>query len=247
MDSMIKNQFTRENVYETVYGNLSKVLVIGNSARTKYNNNFSLDETSKYTDIFIKSVDPLLIIKDVIKKNPVMVNIVNPDFDGKQEYLYDDFLATRTNFAQAVKKELFPIIKNSIIYTSRVTIIRDTNFKININTLITFPLITAPLCVNPKCVNENYLNFADHCNTIETIESIFQTCIITGHNVIVFNNLGCKYNKIPFDDLVDIINLSILKYGTKFSEIYFTIPIFDSFDEQQYKFFLNKIIKPNEL
>lgn len=245
MDTKSKNDIISENIYKCRYGFLQSIIV-DKSVKIKYDNNFLLRDFTDYTDVHVKSVHSLILVKELIKKNPVIVNIVSSEFDGSALSLFDDFLAMKTNFCQCISSELFPISKN-IIYTPFISIIRDEEFKINIKSIVTSAMITASLVVNPRIIEKKYMNLTDHTNTIEIIETIFQTCIKAGHDTIIFGNLACKYNKIPFEDIVDILNLSILKYGGSFKYIYFAIPRIDQFDALQYDYFFKKIIRPQEL
>jgi len=81
----------------------------------------------------------------------------------------------------------------------------------------------------------------------QTIESIFQMACFVGHDVIIFPDLGCSVYKIPIDDIIEMLNLCILKYNSMFKFIVFAIPINDSYDMKIFASYSKDLIKPQNI
>jgi hypothetical protein len=248
MDSKYKTFIINENNNYCKYTD-HKNLQIKKSLKLKYRSNFPIPEPQRFAEVYIKNIHSLILSKECLiqKLKPVIVNIVSPSFDGTPLHFYDDFISMKTNFYQTIDSiDLYPIQKN-IVYVPILTVIRDANFDINIKFFYSICCITAALVNEPEIIEEKYMNFNDHMTCLEVIESIFQTAKLADHDTLILTDFGCKYNKVPIVDLVDILNLLILKYGGFFKNIYFSIPASSEFDLAIYEYFSKNIIKPQDI
>lgn len=272
MDSRMKKYIMSQNTYMCKYGMLNKLPVFV-SIKNYYNPTFSLGTSYNFADVYVKSVHPLLIARECVNKGlfPVILHTVTSEFNGanmeSSEGIYDDTLNIRSNFHRTLNSTgLYPIKGAAVVYAPKVTIIRDEGFQINTQTMFSIGVINASPIHEPETKtkktqknkkkddeDENNAEDADNMNidnyftTKETIENIFQTAINGNHDVLILTDFGCKYNKHSVKDIVDIYNLSILKYGHMFKYIYIAIPIREHADMAFYAYFSKEIIKPQEL
>ena len=82
----------------------------------------------------------------------------------------------------------------------------------------------------------------DYLNYQKTIEAIFQCAYIAGKDTILFSDLGILSYGIPIIELIEIINICILKYCTLFKFIIFSIPPNNT--KKIFDMLSNSIIKP---
>jgi hypothetical protein len=187
--------------------------------------------------------------------------------------MYDEILNLRSNF-QCISKHNnnFPIKSNEVYYTKEVLIIRDEqlNAITDFNNMFIIPFIT--ILSN----NENYTYLAYKYNnsdndsnddsdtdtdknikktfTLKTyshfkekIELIFQTAHKAENDIIIFNDFGCLIDELPINDIIDIFNLCILKYGHLFKQIIFALNVYTQKGEEIFNIFNNKILKPQDI
>ena len=74
------------------------------------------------------------------------------------------------------------------------------------------------------------------------VESIFQTAIAGGHNILVLTPFGNTEDNVPQEDMVKIYNSCIFKYGHRFNKIIIAVPIWHG--TYIYDLFANEIVRP---
>jgi hypothetical protein len=190
------------------------------------------------------------------------------------EGVYDEILNMRTNF-QCISRQNnnFPPREEEVIYTPQVMVIRDEMLNIAINNIFTVSFITASLKKSDYEIlayKENDDSDSDSSSNTENseedikniklifsvetylifknkLELIFQTAHFAGNNVIIFNDFGCLIDELPVDDIVDIFNSCILKYGHLFKQIIFAIFVRTPIEQTIHDKFLEGIFKPQDV
>jgi len=209
--------------------------------------------------------------------SPVIVNLVGEKYTEHNienlEGVYDEILNLRTNF-QCISRQNnnFPPKDNEVIYTPQVMVLRDellnpicnisNIFKVAFITITSRPEIYKIL---PYRESENIESDSSSDSkiaiekiktimTVETymifkhkIELIFQTAHYAGNNVIIFNDFGIIKDKLPTEDIIDIFNICILKYGHLFKEVVFAFNVRLPKEHIIYEQFCDKIIKPQDI
>jgi hypothetical protein len=247
-----KKYLMGQNIYICKYGQLQN-LPLFKSIKTYYNSEFDMATPSSFCDVHVKAVHPLILAKEFVQKglNPVILTTVSHEFNGSNieasEGMNDDILNMRTNFHRTFNNNgLYPIKGAETVYAPYVTIIRDDGFNINFNDMFRVGVIVASPLHEPK-LEEDVFNLNDYYITKEIIEIVFQTAISGNHNVLILTDFGCKVNKNPLKDIVDIFNMHILNYGHMFKYIVFAFHINEQTDLMYYSYYSKEIIKPQDL
>ncbi len=171
----------------------------------------------------------------------------------------------------------FPPKEEEVIYTPQVMIIRDEMLNISLNNIFTLSFITVGMKKSDYEIlayKENDGNSSSESSddddssensekeiknvklifSVDTylilknkIELIFQTAHFAGNNVIIFNDFGCIIDELPVDDIIDIFNSCILKYGHLFKQIVFAIFVRTQNDQNIHDKFLEQIFKPQDV
>lgn len=185
---------------------------------------------------------------------PVIVNQVGKDFNGTNfeisSELKDEMINMRTNlncvFGTAnYNKDSLLTDHNTCLYSRLVTVIRDKNFqKMPFLQVYRFATITVTPVNKPTLIDNSMMCMNDYKNTLNVIETIFQTAIAEDHKVLILPPFG-HYDENPIDDIIKIYNYCIFKYGHKIGTIIIAIPpympkdIFEEYDK--------KIMRPQNM
>lgn len=259
MDSKNRKNITQQNNYICKFGPL-KNMTNYECCKNVYNDNYDLGDPELYdnfADVYVLKVNTVDISRELVMHNlkPVVINLVNEHFTGGNidslEGVYDEDLNLRTNFTIIAKmNNNYPPKKNDVIFTKEVIVLRDD--KLNVNQLNNCFKISIITCSTHRKYNldkndESKLALDEYINLKQKIETIMQTAHLGGNDAVIFRDFGCLEDGLPINDLVEIYNSTILKYGQLFKNIIFCIPIKTSKDIPIFNYFLKEIIKPQEL
>ena len=81
----------------------------------------------------------------------------------------------------------------------------------------------------------------------QKIELIFQTAHFAGNQVLILNDLGIVRDKIPYEDIIEILNNSILKYGHLFKEIVFALNSRTNEEQAFYDYIMKNLVIPQNI
>jgi hypothetical protein len=181
------------------------------------------------------------------KFKPVMINIVDKTFNGSNIDILNSITETdiilRSNFYKTINhRNLYPLNEGEIAYAENVLFFRNEKYQ-EINDIFEISLITISLIKNPILIGE-YMLTNDYFSYQKTIEAIFQCAYIAGKDIVIFSDLGVLSYGIPITELIEIINICILKYCTLFKFIIFSIPSNNIESKKIFDILSNKIIKP---
>lgn len=274
MDTKLKKNIVLQNNYICKFGYLrDKTNYM--SFKNYLNEEYCVGTPISFCDVYILKLHPLIIAKEFVNCNlsPVLINIVGEKYTEHNienlEGVYDEILNLRTNF-QCISRQNnnFPPKDNEVIYTPQVMVIRDEllNYTQNIFKVAFITITSKPETYKILPYREDIdtdLDSEDSKVAIEKIktimsvdtymlfknkiELIFQTAHYAGNNVIIFGDFGCIQDKLPIEDIIDIFNSNIFKYGHLFKEIVFAINVRLPKEQQLYEQFCDKIIKPQNI
>ena len=89
------------------------------------------------------------------------------------------------------------------------------------------------------------MSSSDYIKTCTIIENVFQIAIGQDHEVLILTPFGHKEDNNPIEDIIQIYNFCIMKYGHKINKVIIAIPPY--YPKNLYLKYLQGIIKPNEI
>lgn len=216
-----KKTMMNDNILLCNYKEL-KTVPIYKTLKHKYNSTFEFPENQNICSIEIMTSDIMTIAQHLTingKSNPVIVHMVDKTFEGDPNELIDHIqntdLVLRTNFYKSTYN-LYPLKDGEITY-SQVLVFRNETHELIKNTY-NISVITFSPTKNPHLINSN-MNSHDYIIYQQNIESIFQGAYLMKHDSVILSDLGCINYGIPVDDVIEILNICVLKYCSLFKFI----------------------------
>ena len=230
--------------------------------KTTFVPNFAIPEAQSMSNVYIVNSHPIDLVSEFCNRGinqepkdglrPVVMCTVNREtFFGtnfnQSEGMDDDMFNLRTNYNMITQNgNPFPIKDKECVYNKFLTVIRDQKFNpIPLQNTYTFSVITISSIHKPPLVDENRMGSVEFLNLMSTIETMFQTSIYYGHNVIVLSPIGYSDDDVPQEDIIKIYNTLIFKYQHMFRYIVVAVPEFLGSDV--YSLYESNIIIPQEL
>lgn len=184
--------------------------------------------------------------------NPVLMCVVDRHlFTGsnfnQSEGIIDDLYNIRTNYNMIVTQgNPFPLKDKECVYNRYVSVIRDNFFQpLPLHLTYRFGVITVSAEHKPPLLDENRMGSANFINMLSTIETLFQTAIYYGHNILCLTPIGQTSDEIPQEDIVKIYNSLIFKYQHRFKYIIICIPECDG--REIFELYDTYIIQPQKM
>ena len=252
MDLKQRKIFIQQNTYGCKFGIYQK-LPIMKSQKNFYNENFNVAPPYEYCSVTVRHSHPIDIAYEFSQMGdkPVVVNTVSSDFNASNldacEGFKDYNMNLRTSFVKTVNAlNLFPLNGLEVVYAPRVYIIRDDVMNpIPVPNVGKMSMITVSLIDELK-LQKKHFQIDDYVKVSQIIETIFQTAIIGGNDVLIFNDIGCKTNNYPVEDVVDIINGCIYKYGHMFKHVVIGLFVRNQAELGYNSYFNEHIIHPQK-
>jgi len=230
--------------------------------KTTFVPNFNISEPQNIANVYVVNVHPLDLAAEFCNRglnvelkeglSPVMMSTVYREtFFGtnynQSEGIVDDIFNLRTNFNMITQNgNPFPIKDKECVYNKFLTVIRDNKYNpFPLQNTYTFALITLSSIHKPPLVDENRMGSAEFLNMMSTVETLFQTAIYYGHNVLILTPLGYADDDVPQEDVIKIYNSLIFKYQHMFRYIVVAVPEFLGSDV--YNLYEANIVVPQEL
>jgi hypothetical protein len=222
--------------------------------KTSFVNNFNPGEVQNICDVLVVNQHVLDVIVEFCDKglspqyrdgwmNPVAMCAVNRnDFTAtnfnQSEGITDDIYNLRTNYNLiGYQGNPFPIKDKECVYNRFITVIRDKNFTaIPLPLTYRFAVITTSPEHKPALIDESRMASTNFLNMLSTLETVFQTAIYYGHNILLLTPIGQTDDEVPQEDIIKIYNSLIFKYQHKFKYIIVCVPewngteLFDMYD-----------------
>ncbi len=275
MDTKLKKNIVMQNNYICKFGPLQNKSNY-TSVKNVYNDDYTVGIPLNFCDVYVLKIHPLIIAKEfcACNLNPAIINIVNDKYSDNNienlEGVYDEILNLRTNF-QCISRQNnnFPPKENEVIYTPQVIVLRDEQLNPQMN-IYKVSFIT----INSNIDKLKILEFTEDDDNISEIsnssdigkvkitrilsvktyvflkqklELIFQTAHFAGNQVLILNDLGIVKDKLPYEDIVELLNSCILKYGHLFKEIVFALNSRTNEEQTFYDYLINKIVIPQNI
>ena len=187
---------------------------------------------------------------DMQQYKPVVINMVDREFNGSNMDILSNITETdimlRSNFYKTINgRNLYPLNDGEITYAESVLIFRNEKYQ-EINDIFETSMITFSPIKNPVLLGQ-YMLTNDYLGYQKSIEAIFQGAYIAGRDVIIFSDLGILSYGIPITELLEIVNICILKYCTLFKFIVFAISPKNQESKKIFDILSNSIVKPQQL
>jgi len=262
MNNKTKQVLINQNITVCKVGFYQNCL-IGKSLKTSYVNNFDIGETNNICNVYIVNQHAIDTVEEFCSRgvnfqlkdgwmNPVVMCVVERNhFFGnnfnQSEGITDDVYNLRTNFNMITHNgNPFPLKEKECVYNKHLTVIRDKSLQaIPLPQVFTTGLIVISPFHKPPLLDENRMGSVEFLNMLTTVETLFQTAIYYGHNILVLTPLGHTQDEIPQEDIIKIYNSLIFKYQHKFKYIILSIPPWDGIE--LFNLYEQHIIKPQEL
>jgi len=249
MDPRKKKFLVKETLYLCRMG-IYRNLTIYKPQKNYYSDSLKFDPPHEYCIVQVKREHSLDIAYEYFKKGmrPIVINGIDENFDKESsvvnscEGFIDPMMNIRTSFNAIVKEfDLFPLQDYDVIYMPMTYIIRNESLhNVDINVVGKVSMITV-------LINKIETMTFDEYDTIsKKIETIFQTACLGNNDVLILNDLGCKTNKFPVEDLIDLLNYNIYKYGHLFKHIIIGADVKSKSDEIFYEKISKNIIYPQK-
>ena len=236
---------------------------ITKALKTNYVNNFNVGEVQNICDVLVVNQHAIDVMIEFCDKgvspqfrdgwmNPVAMCTVNRnEFTGsnfnQSEGITDDIYNIRKNYNMIVSQgNPFPLKDKECVYNRFVTVIRDQNFNpISIPQTYRFGLITTSPEHKPALIDESRMSSTNFLNMLSTLETVFQTAIYYGHNILLLTPVGQTVDDVPQEDIIKIYNSLIFKYQHKFKYIIVCIPEWDG--KELFEMYDSYIVQPQRL
>jgi len=223
--------------------------------KCKYNSDLKISQNLNLPTVQIVNSSCISVAHNFIQMNdktinPVIVSTINRDFSSENaltlENINDKDFALRSNFYKIIEKyNSFPLCEGDVLHIKNLFIFRDAHYQINngafgISTIVT-SFIDKPELIDDNMTTDNYFD------VLQTVEAIFQCASIAGHNVLILNDVGVKYYDIPVSDIIEILNICILRYSAYFKSIVIAFSASNSTDRKNLEIMQNDIIKTQNI
>lgn len=244
-----KKDLVTQNMRLIEYGPL-KNLPIYKSIRNKYNDNFQIQNSDTFCDVYVlKGITNIAVAESYSGKYSIaVVNMMTDDYDGgsvqSSRGFIDDTINVRTNLYKSIAN-MYPINKGEVAYSKDVTVIRNNKYQTVPKDFFKINVITTLIHFLQE--NQSDVTLDDYMLVREIVETIFQTAIISRDEILILSDFGCVSNGKLIRDIVDIYNLCILKYGHHFKYIVILVDVKNSSSTPHYYYFLKNIIIPQDL
>lgn len=216
-------------------------------------NDLSIPDNAKTYDsciIEVKNEDcldmALRYLKTDIKLKILILNMASDFKPGggvnSGKTAQEEVIFRRTNAFMTHYEEWYPLQINNIIYCPEIYIVRDNKYKfLDQKEQMIVSTIAVPALRKPQLVNNKY-NESNKETMTQKIESIFKVAIKHKHDCLVLGALGCGVFLNPPEEVAEIFQTMIDKYGKYFKIIGFAVLVTKESDEQNIAIF-QKIIK----
>lgn len=230
--------------------------------KTTYVPNFTIQEAHQIAQIYIVNSHSIDIVGEFCNRGinvepkeglrPVVMCTVNREtFFGtnfnQSEGITDDLYNIRCNYNMITQNgNPFPIKDKECVYNKFLTVIRDSKFNpIPLQNTYTFSVITISSIHKPPLIDENRMGSTEFLSLMSTLETMFQTAVYYGHNVLILSPIGYSDDDVPQEDVIKIYNSLIFKYQHMFRYIVVAVP--DFFGSEVYALYEANIIIPHEI
>jgi uncharacterized protein (TIGR02452 family) len=225
------------------YDFLSKTPVF-RSLKYRYNDNLYLPQLLNKCFVEVMPKDVLEVAEQMTewRYSTLVLNegdAANPG--GPELATVEGDIMMKSNITRTLNTQtgLYPIRGEEAILSPKVCVFRDSKFKILPKPFTASFGTVAPI-KNPTLNNNNRFMYNDEKLTTKKIESFFQLGIINKFECLVIQSF-CTTNS-PVDQIIDIFNNMINKYGAYFKFMVFAIP-----DNETYEQFNEHISRPQKI
>lgn len=203
----------------------------------------------EHETIDIRNIDTLDMAEEYFRQklNPLVLNMASKFKPGggvvKGAAAQEECIFRRSNAVLTHYPKWYPLEDNEVIYSPKVTIIKDREYN---NLEQTDYWTTAMLAVaaikNPTTIDGEYADENSKNLMRQKINAIFQIAIQHGHDSLVLGALGCGAYKNPPHIIAEIFKEALKVWSPYFKRIGFAVLANNQQGEQNLEIF-TKILK----
>lgn len=134
----------------------------------------------------------------------------------------EEELFRRTNYFQTLLKSMYPMHRPNVVYSPRVTIIKDHKYQ-NHHDPFSCAFIAAAAIKNPRINGDQYHNLTDHDLMTSVVDNLFSCANYYQYDVLVLGALGCGAYHNPTRAVIEIFNEALKRYAGCFQEVVFAV------------------------
>lgn len=157
-------------------------------------------------------------------QNPLILNMANHVHPGggvsSGARAQEECLFRRSNYANTLTKQLYPLKDNEIIYSPVVSVIKDSGYSLSDRwecACIAVAALRKSPYDAPKYTPLEYEQMT------QKIRMIFRVAIMHGHDSLVLGAFGCGAFNNPPIEVCNIMESVILEHQGYFQDIYFAV------------------------
>lgn len=177
------------------------------------------------------------------KLNPLVLNMASDIVPGggvhKGSTAQEECIFRRSNAFLTHPRNWYPLSFNHCIYSPKVTIVKDSNYRL-LKYHYDVSMIAIAALRKPYLMNGKY-SPKDYELMYNKIKSIFEIAILNGHDSLVLGALGCGAFYNPPEEVANIFKILIEKYKKYFKYIGFAVLVVKDKDDNNFEAF-KKII-----
>ena len=253
MDIRAKKQLVQQNIYNCKFG-IYKNFQLGRTQKNFFSGNLNLAPPYEFCSVEVMGTHPIDTAYGYHTQgfHPAVFTLVTPEFPGDNintwEGFKDDFFFLRTNINLSFNSfNLYPLKDSEVTYAPAVYVIRNGDMQfLEPSHVFKLSVIVGSLKPNPELIQGN-LNLDSYANLIQLIETVFQTAYLGGNDVLILNDCGCLLDAYPVDDVIDVINGSIYKYGHLFKHVVVSIHVTSQSAMGYCSKIAHRIVRPQQL
>jgi hypothetical protein len=239
-----------QTVYNCKYGTHQRI-PIDRTLKYYFDESFNIPPPYEFCNVFVSHLPILNTAYEFIKKKNrcAVVQFVSQDFTGetieKCHGLSDLSIVMQTTFCKNINNS-YPMTDTEVNYNDNTFVVRNDDMHwLNKSSMFRVGLITA--CFKKYKTHKNCIKYReDYIELGNQIETIFQTAIRHNNDTLILNDCGTKSNMYPINDMIDIINRCVYKYGHLFKNIVLSVNIATYTDKGYHSTFCENLIYPQK-
>lgn len=183
-----------------------------------------------YEPIDIRNIDTLDMAEEYVrhKLNPLVLNMASKFKPGggvvKGAAAQEECIFRRSNAVLTHYPKWYPLEDNEVIYSPKVTIIKDKEYNdLDQTDYWTTAMLAVPAIKNPKTIDGDYADEDSKSLMRFKINAIFLIALKRGHDSLVLGALGCGAYNNPPQIIAEIFKEALKVWHPYFKRIGFAV------------------------
>lgn len=180
--------------------------------------------------IDIRNMDTLDMAEEYVRQklNPLVLNMASKFKPGggviKGAAAQEECIFRRSNAVLTHYPKWYPLEDNEVIYSPKVTIIKDKEYNdLDQTDYWTTAMLAVPAIKNPKTIDGDYADEDSKTLMRFKINAIFLIALKRGHDSLVLGALGCGAYNNPPQIIAEIFKEALKEWHPHFKRIGFAV------------------------